>query len=89
MSDVLRAAPTLASSNARRWDRHRHGQTFAVEVVEQLGLPREISVAPRAETTDGEVPVDANAPHVVGDSARERFERGRSFAASSPPGTTW
>ena len=52
-----------------RRDRHRHGQTFTVEVLEELGLPREISVAPGTETTDREVPVDAHAPHVVGDSA--------------------
>ena len=43
----------------RRRDRHRHGQTFTVEVLEELGLPREISVAPGTETTDREVPVDA------------------------------
>ena len=58
----------------RRRDRHRHGQTFTVEVLEELGLPREISVAPGTETTDREVPVDAHAPHVVGDSASERFD---------------
>jgi hypothetical protein len=40
-----------------------------VEVSEELNLPREISVAPSAETTDRELPVDAHAPHVVGDSA--------------------
>ena len=58
----------------RRRDRHRHGQTFTVEVLEELGLPREISVAPGTETTDREVPVDAHAPHVVGHSASERFD---------------
>src|SRR5207248_11583296 len=42
--------------------------------LEELGFPREISVAPRAETTDRMVPVDAHAPHVVGDSASERFD---------------
>src|SRR5438552_17240662 len=55
-------------------DRHRHGQTFTVEVLEELDLPREISVAPGAETTDRKVPVDAHAPHVVGDPASERFD---------------
>jgi hypothetical protein len=35
-----------------RRDRHRHGQTFTVEVLEKLGLPREIRVAPGAETSD-------------------------------------
>jgi hypothetical protein len=58
----------------RRRDRHRHGQTFTVQVLEELGLPREISVAPGTETTDREVFVDAHAPHVVGDSASERFD---------------
>src|SRR5262249_12087203 len=51
-----------------------HGQTFTVEVLEELGFPREISVAPGTETTDREVPVDAHAPHLVGDSASERFD---------------
>ena len=63
----------------RRRDRHRHGQTFTVEVLEELGLPREVSVAPGAETTDREVPVDAHAPHVVGDSANERFDASDVF----------
>ena len=63
----------------RRRDRHRHGQTFTVEVLEELGLPREISVAPGTETTDCEVPVDAHAPHVVGDSANEWFDASYVF----------
>src|SRR5262249_6654237 len=57
-----------------RRDRHRHGQTCMVEVLEECGLPREISVAPGTETTDRQVPVDAHAPHVVGDSASERCD---------------
>ena len=65
----------------RRRDRHRHGQTFTVEVLEELGLPREISVAPGTETTDREVPVDAHAPHVVGDSASEWFDASYVFRA--------
>src|SRR6185369_14712534 len=60
-------------------DRHRHGQTFTVEVSEELGLPREIIVAPGTQTTDREVPVDAQAPHVVRDSARERFDTSDVF----------
>src|SRR5215831_7109588 len=60
--------------SVRRRDRHRHAQTFMVEVLEELGLPREIRVAPGTETTDREVPVDAHAPHVVGDSASERCD---------------
>src|SRR5262249_20864759 len=66
----------------RRRERHRHGQTFTVEVLEELGLPREISVAPGTETTDREVPVDAHAPHVIGDSASERFDASDVF---TPP----
>lgn len=37
-----------------------------------------VHAAARTETTDREVPVDAHAPHVVGDSASER-------AAVTPP----
>jgi hypothetical protein len=58
----------------RRWDRHRHGQAVTVEVFEELGLPCEISVASGAKATDSEAPVDAHAPHLVGDSASEGFE---------------
>jgi hypothetical protein len=54
-----------------RRDRHRHGQTFTIEVLEERGLPPEISVAPRTETTDREVPSRAHALHVVGDPAVE------------------
>src|SRR5207249_4247941 len=55
-------------------DRHRHRHPFTVEVPQQVGLPREISVAALAETTDREVPVDAHAPHLVdASSASERF----------------
>ena len=58
----------------RSRDRHRHGQTFTIKVLEELGLPREISVAPGTQTTDREVPVDAHAPHVVGAAASERLD---------------
>jgi hypothetical protein len=47
---------------------------LAVEVLEEIGLPRQISVAPRTEATDREVTVDAHAPHIVGDAAGERFD---------------
>src|SRR5512132_3838320 len=57
----------------RRRDRHRHGQTFTVEGYEELGLPREIAVAPDTETGDSEVPVDAHSPYVVCNSATERL----------------
>jgi hypothetical protein len=43
-------------------------------VYEEFGLPREIGVAPGTVTTDSEVPVDAYAPHVVGDASGERFD---------------
>jgi len=56
-------------------DRHWHRHPFTVEVSQQAGLPREISVAALAETTDRWVPVDAHAPDLVdADSASERFD---------------
>jgi hypothetical protein len=45
-----------------------------VEEFEELSLPREISVAPGAETTDREAPVDAHSPHVIGHSTSERLD---------------
>ena len=63
-------------------DRERHDQAFTVEVLEEPGLPREIGIAPRAETADREVPVEAHAPYVVGDSASERFDASGVF---TPP----
>jgi hypothetical protein len=48
--------------------------------LEELCLPREISVAPGTETTDREVPVDAHAPNVVGDPASERFDASYVFS---------
>src|SRR5262249_49308297 len=63
----------------RRRDRHRRGQACTVEVLDELGLPREISVAPGTETTDREVPVDTHAPYVIGDSASERFDASDVF----------
>src|SRR5262249_23170448 len=54
---------------------HRH--SFTVEVSQQLGLPRKVGVAALAEPTDGQVPVDAHAPHLVhANSASERFKPG-------------
>src|SRR4051794_10809572 len=64
----------------RRRDRPWHGQTLTVEVLEELGLPREISVAPGTETTDREVPMDLHAPHVVGNSARKPLDASYVFA---------
>ena len=69
---VRRRRRPVAAGGRRDW--HRHGQAFTVEVLEELGLPREISVAPATGTTDREVPVDAHAPHVVGNSASEWFD---------------
>ncbi len=58
-------------------DRHRHRHPFTVEVSQQPGLPREVGVAAPAEPTDGELPIDAHAPHLVdANSASERFETG-------------
>jgi len=48
-------------------------------MLEEFGLPCEIGVAPGAETTDREVPVDAHAPNVIGDSASERFDASDVF----------
>ena len=49
-----------------------------VEVSQQLHLPRQVSVATPiaapAEATDGELPVDAHAPHLVNASGSERFD---------------
>ena len=56
-------------------DRHRHDQTFAVEVSEERGLPRQINVASPAKTSHRELPVGAHAPDLVdADSASERFD---------------
>jgi hypothetical protein len=52
-------------------------------VLEEPGLPRQISVTPGAETTDREAPVDSHTPHVVGDSASERFDT--SDVVTPPP----
>src|SRR6478609_8250642 len=62
-----------------RWDWHWHGQAFAVEVFEEVGLPREIRVAPFSQTTDRETPVDAHAPHIIGDSAGEWLDASYVF----------
>ena len=55
-------------------DRHRHRHPFTIEVPQQLGLPREVGVAAPAEPTDGELPVDAHAPHFVDAPVCERFD---------------
>jgi hypothetical protein len=61
--------PTVCGRD-RLWHRH----PFSVQVLQQVGLPREINVAALAETTDREVPVDTHAPHPVdASSASERF----------------
>jgi hypothetical protein len=48
-------------------------------MLEQLGFPCEISVGPGAETSDRDLPVDANAPHVVGDSTGKWFDANGTF----------
>jgi hypothetical protein len=63
----------------RRRDRYRHGQTLAIEVLEELGLPREISIAPGPETTHREVPSETHAPYVVGYTASEWFDAADVF----------
>src|SRR5262245_25208003 len=65
---VRRRQRPVAAGGRHDW--HRYGQTITVEVLEELDRPREISVAPGTETTDRELPVDARAPQVIGDSAR-------------------
>jgi hypothetical protein len=50
---------------------------LTVEVSQELGLPGEVGVAAVAEPTDGELPVDPHAPHLVdANSASERFDTG-------------
>ena len=39
-----------------------------------------VGVAPGAEATDREAPLDAHAPHVAGDPAGERFDAGDADA---------
>jgi hypothetical protein len=43
-------------------------------MLEELGLPREISIAPRTEATDSKLAIDAHAPNVIGDAACERLD---------------
>ena len=57
-----------------RRNRHGHGHAVAVEVLEEPCLPRQIGVAAFAQTRDCKFTVDTHAPHVVGHSARERFD---------------
>ncbi len=66
----------------RRSRRNAYGNaelSSQVTMPEAAGLPRKISVAPGTETTHREVSVDAHAPHVVGDSASERFDASDVF----------
>src|SRR5690348_1353139 len=60
--------------SVRRRDRHWYGQTFSVEVSEEFGLPREISITSLAEASDREESPNAQAPYVVGDPASQRFD---------------
>jgi hypothetical protein len=45
-----------------------------VKILEELGLPREISVTPGTEASNCKLPIDAYTPHVVGDSSREPLD---------------
>jgi hypothetical protein len=49
-------------------DRDRDRHPFAVEVSQQLDLPRQIGVAAPTEPSNRELPADAHAPHLVGDT---------------------
>lgn len=55
-------------------DRYRNSQTLVVEVLEELGLPRKISIAAGPETTDRKLPPDSHAPDVVRDAASQAVE---------------
>ena len=59
-------------------NRHRHRHPSTIEVSQQLRFPRQVGVAAPiaapAEPTDGELPVDAHAPHLVDASGSERFD---------------
>ena len=46
-------------------------RSVACDARQQVGLPRQISVAPGAETTDRNAPVDAHTPDVIGHAAGE------------------
>jgi hypothetical protein len=63
----------------RRRDRYRHGQPLAIEVLKELGFPREISIAPCPETSHHEVLPDTHAPYVVGYTASEWFDAADVF----------
>ena len=52
---------------------------LAMEVLQELGLPREISIAPGPETTHREVPSETHAPYVVGYTASEWFDAADVF----------
>jgi hypothetical protein len=67
--------------------RRRHGhwdrKTFSVKILKKLCLPREIGIAPRAETTDRKLAVNAHAPDVVGNAACEALDANRACAPQS------
>ena len=71
----------------RRRDRHRHGQTFTVEVLQELGLPREISVAPLPRRPTARCPLTRTL-HTSLRQLRQRAvrcERRRHPTARVPP----
>ena len=72
--------PCAKSLPSKCGDRHRHRQTLSGEMLEELGLPCEISVAPRTKATHRTFAVNAYAPDVVGGSAREPLDASRVLA---------
>ena len=81
MAPALRSALPLLTNDSRRFALNACTMPhftvpaqMAVEMLERLGYPREIGVAPRAKTSDREATTDAHAPHIIGDAARESFD---------------
>jgi hypothetical protein len=65
--------PVGEQSPIRRRERRGYSETFPVEVLEERGLPGQISIAPGPATSDRNLPVDTHAPHIVGHAASEPF----------------
>lgn len=45
-----------------------------VEVLKQIGFPRQIGVRPRTKTTDRKLSADAHAPYFVGGTAGQPLD---------------
>jgi hypothetical protein len=50
-----------------------------VEMLQKLGLPREIGVAPLTETADRKLAVQTHTPHIVGNAASEPLDASGVF----------